>query len=414
MNVGEIHIMDMQLALFLPVIVKLIVLDRFFHPSRMIILSILFLPLKNIYAQNLVANPGFEQYLTSPDYGADGVNTAPGWSRLAKTTDFFHAQYEPPFNVPSNWRGYKEPATGEGYAGIISFTLASPSNNEFLVTKLIEPLIKDQIYDLNFELSLSDQSRYGVDGIGAVILHDEPTQKKMELGEYEYTIRNDYGKALSDTDKWIKIERQFRAEGGEQYLLIGGLFHETPITFSQVIDPNVPWAYYYIDNVYLAPCSKPVITQLTLDTSLCKGETITLRGLDAAKNYHWHQGGVKQTRLITEEGLYILDNHYDCVVIQQYYRISFEDCNCTITLPTLYNHSTFFRMQISPIVLSWNLQVYDGTGRFFLTTDENIGLDPAMIPNTSAPYFWIAELSCIGPEENIFHNTVSGKIIIQN
>ncbi|MCB0687869.1 MAG: hypothetical protein KDC53_15140 [Saprospiraceae bacterium] len=383
--------------------------------TTILLIFIQFFILNAIYPQNLVKNPGFEEYLLDPDYSPAGVNDAPGWFALGKTTDFFHAQYRSPFNIPFNFRGHKQPATGEGYAGIISFAFGSPSSNEFLVNILKEPLIRDQIYDLSFELSLSNLSRYGVDGIGAVVLHEAPTQKKVELGQYEYTIRNDYGHALSDTTKWVKIERQFRAEGGEQYLMIGSLYHETPITFSEDLDPNAPWAYYYIDNVYLAPCPKPVITQFELDTALCKGETITLHGLDDAKNYRWHQaGGVRQNRNINEDGLYILDNHYDCKVIQQYFRIAFDDCNCTIKLPTLYSHSTFFHMEVSPIVLSWDLRMYDGTGQFFLRTDEEKGLDPLMIPDVSATYFWIAELTCLGPEDNIFSNKISGKIIIQN
>jgi hypothetical protein len=117
---------------------------------------------------------------------------------------------------------------------------------------------------------------------------------------------------------------------------------------------------------------------------------------------------------VTKEGLYVLDNHYDCNVIQQYFRIAFEDCNCTLTLPTLYNHTTIFHMKVSPLVLSWNLQMYDGGGQIILSTDENKGLDPEWIPAISAPYFWTAQLACLGPEDQIIPNTISGKLIIQD
>jgi len=369
-------------------------------------------PTKHISSQNLVPNPGFEEYLEEPNYSAAGVNSAPGWSRLNRTTDFFHNIYEYPAGVPNNFRGRMEPASGEGYAGIISYIFGSSTDVEFLVTKLTEPLQNDQIYDLSFEVSLSNQSRYGVDGVGAVVLNDEPTQE--ELIDYQYTVRNEYGVALGDTSRWVKIARQFRAEGGEQYLLIGSLFNEWPITFSDIIDPNIPWAYYYIDNVYLAPCPKPVITELALDTSICKGNSLMLSGLDDAKSHHWHQGGVRKTREVKEDGLYVLDNHYDCKIIQQHFQVSFEDCDCDLGLPTLYNHSNEFYMNVSPIVLSWDLQMFDGWGRFILRADEEIGLDPTSIPAVSAPYFWSAQLSCRGPEDNVFFRTVSGKLIIQD
>jgi hypothetical protein len=58
--------------------------------------------------------------------------------------------------------------------------------------------------------------------------------------------------------------------------------------------------------------------------------------------------------------------------------------------------------------------MYDGAGRFVLNKNDNEGLDPAMIPAVSAPYFWIAQLSCLGPKDNTFFNTVSGKLFIQD
>ena len=412
MSVKEIHRPLTLLELLWRVFVRAILTSGRYKVSFALIAIPYWLP-NYVKAQNLVPNPGFEQYLISPDYSSSGINESPHWFGLEKTTDFFHTHYTNPSSVPSNFRGYQVPSSGDGYAGIISFDKVSPLNNEFLVAKLTEPLQRDQIYDCSFEVSLSNESRYGVDGIGAVVLHEKPAQRKVELGEYEYTIRNDYGHTLNDTATWIKIERQFRAEGGEQYLLIGSLSNET-VTFSDIININAPWAYYYIDNVYLAPCPKPIITNFELDTSVCNGVSLILRGLDDAKNHHWHHGGVRNRRVITKDGLYVLDNHYDCRVIQQYFRISFEDCDCTISLPTLYNHSFAFQMKVSPIVRSWDLHLYDGSGKSHLRTDHNKGLSPDLIPHISAPYFWTAQLSCLGPEDKIFHNTMSGKLIIQD
>jgi hypothetical protein len=135
-------------------------------------IALLFLLFGEIHAQNLVPNPGFEEYLTNPDYSPTGVNKAPDWSRLDYTTDFFHIQYKAPSSVPSNFRGTKQPAAGEGYAGLISFAGSGSASNEFLVVQLKEPLQADQIYDLSFEVSLSNLSRFGVDGIGALVLHE--------------------------------------------------------------------------------------------------------------------------------------------------------------------------------------------------------------------------------------------------
>ncbi len=374
---------------------------------------LLSIPLRQSYSQNLVPNPGFEQHLNDPESSADGVNEAPHWFRLERTSDFFHAQYDSPNSVPANWRGYQSAGSGEGYAGIIAFTLAAPVNHEFLAVRLTESLMADQIYDISFEVSLSEQSRWGIDALGAVLLQHEPTQE--DLDEYQYVVRNQHGHILGDTMAWQTISGQVRAEGGEEYLLIGTLLKDREVSFSEIIDPDIPWAYYFIDNVYLAPCQYQHIVQFELDTVACSGEKIAIQGLEDAINYRWLDGaGVKRDRQVRADGIYVIDNHYDCEVVQQVFQISFSDCGCTIALPTLYNELGFFGMQISPIVQSWSLRMYDASGRIVLSTDEQEGIISEQIPTGSAVYFWTANLSCLDPNENVFHRTVQGKMLVQN
>ena len=381
--------------------------DRFpFYKAVWTVCCLLLLNLS--IAQNLVPNPGFEERLSEPIYGPSGVNKSPHWFRLGGTSDFFHATYDAPNAVPSNFRGTQAPAEGLGYAGIIATI-----NWEFIAVKLIEPLIEDQIYDLSFAVNLSEQSRHGIDGLGAILLKDEPNEKELKL--YNYTLRNQFGRVLTDTANWTIIAGQFRAEGEEQYLLIGSLPDDKPITFSDVLmDGLAPWAYYFIDNVYLAPCPKPVIQKIALDTSICDGTQLLLSGQVQAKSHRWQHGGVRPTRVITEPGLYILDNHYDCEVQQQIFRVHFSDCDCQIKLPTLYHEADRFFIQVSPIVLSYDLSMYGGHGQALWETDEAFEDPLPDVPVVSGPYFWRADLTCLGPDDKTFKRLVSGKMIIQN
>ncbi len=358
-------------------------------------------------SQNLVSNPSFEEIHAEPDYSPAGINESPHWSKLEGTTDFFHAAYRSPHSVPDNWRGEQQPASGDGYAGIIT----GSRNREYLVTRLNEPLAADQIYDVRFEVSLSEQSKFGHDALGVSVLHDEPLE--TEVWKYIYVVRNVKGSALVDTLGWTTIEGQFRADGGEEYLLIGSLPHPGTVTVDRE-GGIAPWAYYFIDDVYLAPCPKPVITKFELDTVLCGGQGIALQGLPDAKNHRWHHAGVAENLVIEQGGLYYLDNHYDCQVIQQVYKIEFDDCDCTISLPTLYNEATPFYTDISPIVIKYDLEMYGVGGKRVLSLkDQEGGIVSEFVPTVSSSYFWTARLTCMGTEQ-VFMRDVSGKMIVQN
>ena len=66
-------------------------------------------------------------------------------------------------------------------------------------------------------------------------------------------VVNSYENPLIDVENWLKIEGEFKAEGGEKFLTIGNFF---PAQQSNIIDLEyltylLPGAYYYIDDIEL-------------------------------------------------------------------------------------------------------------------------------------------------------------------
>lgn len=87
--------------------------------------SICFFILSNqvIYGQNLVPNPGFEEYEVCPTMLGDGgpLEAIPWYSTITGTCDYFNACNNPgPIGVPFNFQGAQLAHGGVAYAGISS------------------------------------------------------------------------------------------------------------------------------------------------------------------------------------------------------------------------------------------------------------------------------------------------------
>ena len=362
-------------------------------------------------AQNLMPDPGFESYIQQPDYVAGGVTRSLFWFSGNGTPDYFHDQYVSGAKPPDTYRGNQAPASGNGFAGIIAY--AENSAFEYLSVELRDILVPDQIYDIRFDINLSNESRSGTDGIGAFVLDHVP--HRDSLRRYQYTFRNRYGNILVDTVNWVTIEGQFRAEGGEKYLMIGGKDRNGDlVSFSEPINPDFGFTYYFVDNVYLAPCPNQRITRFELDTTLCEGAQLMIEGLTNAKSYRWNKGGVKRSQVIRSSGTYILDNHYDCEVVQQIFVVDFDECDCNLKLPTLVRNFEYRDIAVSPIVQDWKLSLFDAAGQRLISTNSSFENLSNWVFETSGPYFWLAQLQCWDPNDQLFSRTMSGKIIIQN
>jgi len=103
---------------------------------------------------------------------------------------------------------------------------------------------------------------------------------------------------------WQPVSGVFKAEGGEQNLLIGS-FKRAPAFLG--------FYYLYVDDVSLVP----IELDLGKDTTLC-GRSSTLK-LDAttpgATDYRWQDGSTRPTLLVTRPGKYSVTAITSCVVL---------------------------------------------------------------------------------------------------
>jgi OmpA-OmpF porin, OOP family len=212
-------------------------------------------------AQNLVPNPGFEQFRFCP--GSFNQRQAEfhvtDWRSANRgTPDHFHECSTGSADVPHNWAGVSQAREGQGYVGIYLW-MSIKDYREFIQAKLSQPLIKDTLYSLQFHFKLSSYSRYAVDRIGLLLSDSIVSYSSDGPVKIEPTFAMIQDSALTvNTGAWERAHWTFRAKGGEQYITIGNFWGDQT-KYYRIHFRNTPEemlkdaSYYYLDDVRLTP-----------------------------------------------------------------------------------------------------------------------------------------------------------------
>jgi OmpA-OmpF porin, OOP family len=215
------------------------------------------------HAQNLVPNPGFEEYEACPGNFSEAAHefrVAPWRAATTGIPDYFNSCSEGEANVPHNWAGVSDAYEGHGYAGIYAWMDRDDPYREYLQCQLLEPLLKDSLYTLEFHYKLSSYSKYAIDRIG-LLLTDKPLNERHDDAlPFTPTLSVIHDSALTKTTGlWETARMEYKAAGGEHYLVIGNFFDNEAtkhyeIRFRPVSQAMLARsAYYYIDAVSVVP-----------------------------------------------------------------------------------------------------------------------------------------------------------------
>lgn len=243
-------------------------------------LSFLFVVLLSAFAsqaQNLVINPSFET-LSSCPMGPSELSKATPWrdahenlvGDTCSTADLFNTCS--PFGalgvgVPGNILGNQTARTGNGYAGIIvyeAFTITGCQPlfgsgwREYLQGTLSAPLVAGQTYCVTFYVSLADGVKFASNNIGVYFsntLVNVSCASVSGASNLPFTPQLVYsGPDLINTNGWQRLQWDYTATGGEQYLVIGN-YNDDAGTSYICSNENAfnPYAYYYVDDVSVVP-----------------------------------------------------------------------------------------------------------------------------------------------------------------
>ncbi len=164
-------------------------------------------------------------------------------------------------NIPNNLYGRQEAADGVGYAGVRASSKDKRLTRNYYEVELMSAMEKNQMYCVSFDISLSDLSRYAVNGIGAVISDRKVDQGNLGLMERDMDVKHHSNKVMSLYDGWETICGTTIGTGEEEYLIIGGFEKDTDMDVEKIKRPSgisgaqFNHAYYYLDNVKVFPIS---------------------------------------------------------------------------------------------------------------------------------------------------------------
>lgn len=161
----------------------------------------------------------------------------------------------PKIQVPTNEHGIQEAASGSSYAGFRAYSKDPKKTRTYLEVKLNQKLVKGQQYCIRYSLSLAELSKFAVNNVGVYV-----TDKKLQFSkdnaimvEPQVTIGENV--PVNIMDSWEHICGAFTAEGGEEYIVIGGFGAEDKMKVEKMKKPAgvagtvMNDAYYFIDNV---------------------------------------------------------------------------------------------------------------------------------------------------------------------
>jgi len=240
-----------------------------------------FLWFDNSAAQNLIPNGDFEQYSTCQT-SVSQLGRALYWTNpmISSTPDYFNACNSNTLcSVPINLWGYEPARSGVAYAAIGTAVIGSDnpmipnSYREYAQMELLDMLIADTEYCIQFHVSACDSFNYVSNNIGVYFSKVEinDTCYKCTLPyipQFENQLAN-----LSSRNGWTEVSGTYTAAGGERYIVIGN-FKDSIATVATytgwVTGPSKFYSGYYLDDVSLTICDTIIGIKENQDNSFLK------------------------------------------------------------------------------------------------------------------------------------------------
>ena len=215
----------------------------------------------------IIPNPDFELYDSCPNANSQ-LYVCKGWyNPTLATPDYYNAcsGVNTGVSIPKNGTGYQYAYSGNGYCGIFPYWdgLGTCDYREYLQAKLNYPLHSGKNYHLEFFVSFADIYSGALKKMAALFTSFPITRTDVCPIIANPQIVNTKG-YLMDTLNWMKIEGDFIAQGGEEYITIGDFENNSAGDILPLMPDSVTLGshnmYYYIDGIHFTEGANEVNT----------------------------------------------------------------------------------------------------------------------------------------------------------
>ncbi len=263
-------------------------------------------------AQNIVPNPDFEFFTSCPTgFGQGGpLEGAPWQSGSAGTSDYFHECSAPNFvGVPLNFFGSQPAHSGSAYGGFFA-RYNQFEYREYLQTVLSEPMDVNFSYLITMYISLAD-NYCGITNLGIYISNVPPVWNGIT--PIPVTPQVLFPQMISETNEWVLLQYCYVPTGGEQYITIGNYNDDLETQLDPTCQQGAS-SYYYLDDVFVEKGGPPGQIDLELGDEVYACYSYEIDPDVDDVNYHWEDGSIGETLVVTESGTYTLTVTSGCSI----------------------------------------------------------------------------------------------------
>jgi hypothetical protein len=240
-------------------------------------LIILTLTCGTCFGQNLVPNPGFEEYNGCPT-GSAQLDSSIFWKTIRLgSPDYYNACANGPIepDVPNTWNGYQDSHSGNAMAGFYASQRQYGDNiREYLQIKLTTPLLAGTLYYVRLYVNLQNSSYYSIGTIGAYISDTitNPTYDGARLIVNPQVLYST-SFSISDTMDWTLVSWTFTPTTNNcQFLTIGNFFPDSSSRITNLLNPTGGNSYYFIDDVCISSDSVNCISVIGIEEIKMEGQ----------------------------------------------------------------------------------------------------------------------------------------------
>ena len=269
-----------------------------------------------MHGQNLVLNPSFEINSACPSQGGQ-LSAVNSWYTLTDgTPDYFNTcATNIDYSIPNNAFGTQAASAGDAYSGFVAY--GENEVREYLSIPLTTPMVIGQSYCVDFRVSLSDESFFGVQEIGAYFTTNQPNFNTSGTSlNLTPQIFNTDG-VIIENDDWVTVSGIITADQAYQHLHIGNFFSNANTTGGGSFPgaPDIVDSYYFLDEVSVQLLSTELLT-MNETQQVCAGDQVdfTAQG-GTAGTYTWYNANAPGVVLSAQPNLQLsVDNSTTFVV----------------------------------------------------------------------------------------------------
>jgi OOP family OmpA-OmpF porin len=307
-------------------------------------------------SQNMISNGGFEKHLDCPfSYTKihEKIPSLLGWIQYGDVTpDYFNSCSEY-VGIPKNFLGFQKAYHGNAYAGFISYEKGHSKYRELIGCKLTKKLKRNELYYIQFQVSLADKNNIGTNHIHAYLNSGNIGLRKINNLTDSVIIQ--------DTSSWVTIKSFFYSNGNEEYIYIGNLENKDSIKFSCKWNKKLKYSYYYLDNVYLIEVNKNLCTKFKKnDSIIVLNRKLPFNFNDTSFFYNLDSINVKTKNTIFEDLAYFLkENPLTEVKINLQLNNNFDEYKkkILITLQNINDERITYELNNNPNLINSNLAI---------------------------------------------------------